>query len=66
LTAADVDRRVRADRAAHGALKTQPGTRVLRRIDFTPPKLSIEIDRPRDNLISVTLAMAATEFAEAS
>jgi hypothetical protein len=28
--------------------------------------LSIEIDRPRDNLISVTLAMVATEFAEAS
>ena len=31
-----------------------------------PQKLSIEIDRPRDNLISVTFAMAATEFAEAS
>jgi hypothetical protein len=33
---------------------------------FTPQKLSIELDRPRDNLVSVTLAMAATEFAEAS
>ena len=26
----------------------------------------IELDRPRDNLVSVTFAMAATEFAEAS
>jgi hypothetical protein len=39
---------------------------LLRRVDFAPPKLSIELDRPRDNLISVTFAMAATEFAEAS
>src|SRR5438477_6632946 len=39
---------------------------LLRRGDFTPQKLSIELDRPRDNLVSVTLAMAATEFAEAS
>ena len=38
----------------------------LRRVDFTPQKLSIELDRPRDNLVSVTFAMAATEFAEAS
>ena len=38
----------------------------LRRVDFTPQKLSIELDRPRDNLVSVTLAMAALEFAEAS
>jgi len=38
----------------------------LRRVDFAQEKLSIEIDRPRDNLISVTFAMAATEFAEAS
>ena len=34
---------------------------LLRRVDFTPQKLSIELDRPRDNLVSVTLAMAATE-----
>jgi hypothetical protein len=34
--------------------------------DFTPQKLSIELDRPRDNFVSVTLAMMATEFAEAS
>jgi hypothetical protein len=39
---------------------------LLRRVDFAPQKLSIELDRPRDNLISVTFAMAATEFAEAS
>jgi hypothetical protein len=38
----------------------------LRRVDFTPQKLSIELDRPRNNLVSVTFAMAATEFAEAS
>jgi hypothetical protein len=33
---------------------------LLRRVDFAPQKLSIELDRPRDNLISVTFAMAAT------
>ena len=35
-------------------------------LDFASEKLSIELDRPRDNLVSVTFAMAATEFAEAS
>ena len=39
---------------------------LLHRVDFAPQKLSIELDRPRDNLVSVTFAMAATEFAEAS
>jgi hypothetical protein len=39
---------------------------LLRRVDFTPQKLAIEIDRPRDNLISITFAMAATEFTEGS
>ena len=39
---------------------------LLRRVDFTPQKLSIELDRPRDNSVSVTFAMVATEFAEAS
>ena len=39
---------------------------LLRRVNFTPQKLSIELDRPSDNLISVTFAMVATEFAEAS
>jgi hypothetical protein len=38
----------------------------LRHVDFTPQKLLIELDRPRDNRVSVTFAMAATEFAEAS
>ena len=39
---------------------------LLCHVDFTPQKLTIELDRPRDNLVSVTFAMAATEFAEAS
>jgi hypothetical protein len=39
---------------------------LLRRVDFTPQKLSIELDRPRDNFVSVTLAMVETEFAKAS
>jgi hypothetical protein len=39
---------------------------LLRRVDFTPQKLSITLDRPRDNFVSVTFAMAATEFAKAS
>ena len=39
---------------------------LLRRVDFTPQKLSIELDRPRGNFVSVTFAMVATEFAEAS
>ena len=39
---------------------------LLYRVGFTPQKLSIELDVPRDNLVSVTFAMAATEFAEAS
>lgn len=42
------------------------GRFLLRRLDFTPQKLSIELDRPRNNLVSVTFAMAAAEFAEAS
>ena len=33
---------------------------------ISPQKLSIELDRPRDNFVSVTFAMVATEFAEAS
>jgi len=39
---------------------------LLHRIDFTPQNLSIELDRPRDNFVSVTLAMVAREFAKAS
>ena len=39
---------------------------ILRRVDFMPQKLSIELDGPGDNLVSVIFAMGATEFAEAS
>ena len=39
---------------------------LLRSVDFTPQKLSIELDRPRDNFVSVTFAIEATESAEAS
>jgi hypothetical protein len=35
------------------------GHYLLRHVDFTPQKLTIELDRPRDNLVSVTFAMAA-------
>ena len=42
------------------------GHLLLRRVDFTPQKLLIELDRPKDNFVSVTYAMVATEFAEAS
>jgi hypothetical protein len=39
---------------------------LLRRLDFMAQKLLIELDRPSDNLVTCTFAMAATEFAEAS
>ncbi len=39
---------------------------LLRRVEFTSKTLSIEFDRPRDNLISVTFDMAASEFKKAS
>ena len=38
----------------------------LRCVEFTPQNLSIEFDRPADNLVSVTFAMAASDFEEAS
>ena len=38
---------------------------LLRRVEFTAAKLSIEFDRPRDNLISVTFAMAVSNFKKA-
>jgi len=37
----------------------------LRRVEFTPERLSIEFNRPRDNLVSVTFGISAGEFAEA-
>src|SRR5215831_12295692 len=39
---------------------------LLHRVDFTLQKLSIELNRPRDNFVSMTFAIDATEFAEAS
>jgi hypothetical protein len=38
---------------------------LLRRVEFTSEKLSIEFDRPRDNLISVTFDMAVSDFKKA-
>ena len=42
------------------------GHYLLRRVEFTPEKLSIEFGRPRDNLISVTFDMVASDFKKAS
>jgi len=39
---------------------------LLRRVEFTPERLSIEFDRPSDNLVSVTFIMAVSDFEEAS
>jgi hypothetical protein len=39
---------------------------LLRRVEFTPERLSIEFDRPSDYLVSVTFSMAASDFEEAS
>jgi len=39
---------------------------LLRRVKFTPERLSIEFDRPSDNLVSVTFSMAVSDFEEAS
>jgi hypothetical protein len=38
----------------------------LRRIEFTPERLLIEIDRPADNLIGVTFAVTASDFRKTS
>ena len=38
----------------------------LRRVEFTPESLSIEFDRPSDNLVNVTFSMAVSDFEEAS
>jgi hypothetical protein len=37
-----------------------------RRIEFTVERLLVELDRPRDNLISVTFSMAPADFEAAS
>ena len=39
---------------------------LLRRVEFTPERLSIEFERPSDNLVSVTFCMAISDFEEAS
>jgi hypothetical protein len=39
---------------------------ILRRVEFTLHGLSIELDRPNDNLLSVTFTMAPSDFNEAS
>ena len=39
---------------------------LLRRIQFTPEKLAIELDRATDNLICVTFSLAISKFEEAS
>jgi len=38
----------------------------LRCVEFTPQNLSIEFDRPGDNLVSVTFVMAASDFEDTS
>jgi hypothetical protein len=38
---------------------------LLRRVEFTSQRLSIELDRPKDNLLSVTFTMAPSDFEEA-
>jgi hypothetical protein len=39
---------------------------ILRQLEFTPKKLSIEIDRPTDNRVSVTFSLTVRDFDEAS
>jgi hypothetical protein len=46
--------------------KKYVGHFLLRRVEFTSETLSIEFDRPSDNLISITFDMAASDFRKAS
>ena len=39
---------------------------LLRRVEFTSQRFSIELDRRKDNLLSVTFTMAPSDFEEAS
>jgi hypothetical protein len=39
---------------------------LLRRVEFTPERFSIEFDRLSDNFVSVTFSMAVSDFEEAS
>jgi hypothetical protein len=38
---------------------------LLRRVEFTPEGLSIEVDRPSNNLISVTFSITVSGFEDA-
>ena len=55
---------------AGSAQSAVPGDGVAsasqRRVEFTPERLSIEFDRPSDNLVSVTFCMAISDFEQAS
>jgi hypothetical protein len=46
--------------------KNYSGHFRLRRVEFTPKKLSIEFDRPMDNVINVTFDMTIAAFKKAS
>ncbi len=46
--------------------KKYTGHFFLRRVEFTLHGLSIELDRPNDNLLTVTFTMAPSDFEEAS
>jgi hypothetical protein len=46
--------------------KNYIGHFLLRCVEFTPKKLSIELDRPMDNLINVTFDMTVADFKRAS
>jgi hypothetical protein len=39
---------------------------LVRRVEFTPEKLSIEFDRPMDNLIDVTFDLTIADFKKVS
>jgi hypothetical protein len=39
---------------------------LLRRVEFTSQRFSIELNRRKDNLVSVTFTMAPSDFEEAS
>ena len=39
---------------------------LLRRIEFTPEKFAIELDRLSDNIVCITLSMAISDFEDAS
>jgi hypothetical protein len=46
--------------------KDYSGHLRLRRVELTPERLLIELDRPTDNLISITFATTASNFRKTS